>query len=118
MSQKRTHFELRAALRTAQVTQAELARACGTTPVTVWRWCSGKSPVPLYVWSILALLDPEEPDEPEAILMGMPKDWVIEYEDVFQRGESYRQMVKAWHPDITRRDTDAELAVISEFKNY
>lgn len=117
-TKRRTHFELRAALRDCKITQAELARACSVTPLTVWRWTSGRIVIPGYVWSILALLDPYEPDEADAILMGMPKEWIVEHEDVFPNGESYRQLVKLWHPDVTRRDTALEMAVIAEFKNF
>lgn len=115
---RRTHFELRAALRTLRIAPSELARACGVLPTTIWRWTSGLRPIPAYIWSLLALLDEEEPDEPEAIFLGMPKEWVIEHEDVFPNGEGYRQLVKQWHPDITRRDTALEMSVISEFKNF
>jgi len=102
-------------MRETQVSQAELARATGVSPITAWRWANAKIPIPGYVWSVLALIDE---DEPEAILMGMPKEWVIEHEDVFTNGETYRQMAKKYHPDITGKDTAIELAVITEFKNF
>ena len=115
---RRTHFELRAAMREIGISQAQLARACGVSSLTPWRWVSGRTPIPGHVWSLLGLLDEDDPDDPEFVLMGMAKEWVIEHEDVFPNGESYRQMVKTWHPDITKKDTAAELAVISEFKNF
>lgn len=112
---RRTHFELRAAMRETQVTQADLARAAGVSPITAWRWANAKIPIPGYVWSILALIDD---DEAEAVLMGMPKEWVIEYDDVFPNGESFRKMVKNFHPDITRKDTNLEISIINEFKSF
>ncbi len=115
---RRTHFELRAALRIAQVRPSELARACGVLPTTVWRWTSGLRPIPGYVWSLMGMLDIEDPDEPDDILLGIAKDWMVEHEDVFPNGESYKDLVKQWHPDATRRDTAIEMAVIAEFKNF
>ena len=115
---RRTHFELRAAMRWLSLKQIDLARACGVERTTVWRWQIGKIHIPHYVWTVLALLDEEEPDDINAVLLGMPKEWPIEEEDVFPNGESYRDMVKLWHPDKTGRDTGLELSVISEFKNF
>lgn len=115
---RRTHFELRAALRIAQVSPSELARACGVLPTTVWRWTSGLRPIPGYVWSLMGMLDIEDPDEPDDILLGIAKDWMVEHEDVFPNGESYKDLVKQWHPDATRRDTAIEMAIIAEFKNF
>lgn len=117
-NQRRTHFELRAAMRWLCLKQVDLAKACGVDRITVWRWRMGKIPIPHYVWSLLALMDEDEPDDIEAIMLGMPKEWPVEEEDVFPNGETYREMIKLWHPDKTRRDTALELSVITEFKNF
>jgi transcriptional regulator with XRE-family HTH domain len=100
------------------MSQVQLAMACGVTKSTVWRWVHGKSPIPFFVWTIVALLDEEEPDDLGAVMLGMPKEWPVEHEDVFPNGESYRAMVKLWHPDMTRRDTGEEMSIIAQFKNY
>lgn len=115
---RRTHFELRAAMRTLGVTKTQLSRACGVDFSTVWRWIDGKTIIPVYAWTILALLDEEEPDDIGSILKGMPKDWDIEYDDVFPNGESYKDMIKIWHPDKSKKDTTLEMTVINEFKNF
>jgi transcriptional regulator with XRE-family HTH domain len=112
---RRTHFELRAAMRETGIKQSQLARAMGVRPVTIWRWVNAKADIPGYVWTIMALFGK---DKRANILKGMPKEWIIEEEDVFPNDESYRDMVKMFHPDKTGKDTALELAVISEFKNY
>ncbi len=113
--ERRTHFELRAALRETGISQAQLMRACSVKPTTVWRWYHGKMEIPGYVWSILGLIDKQKPSQ---ILKGMPKIWVVEFEDVFSEGETYRDLIKRFHPDKTGRETNLELAAISEFKNF
>lgn len=113
--QRRTHFELRAALRELQMMQTEFATIMGVEPITVYRWYHGQRQIPGAVWTVLAFLDR---DKLANIKKGMPKEWIIEYEDVFPNGETYKQMIKKFHPDITRKDTNLELAVISEFKNF
>ena len=112
---RRTHFELRAALRETGISQADLSRALHVSPITVYRWVNAKMEIPGYVWAMLSLLDGEKRS---IVIRGDTKIWCIEEDDVFPNGESYRDMLKKFHPDITRRDTNAEIAVITEFKNF
>jgi hypothetical protein len=110
---RRTCFELRAALDKLFVAQADLARMCGVGPNQVWRWCDGKADIPQYVWTILALYGGAEPFE---VLFGEIPRWKVQRHHVFgrKRGErAYKALAKRFHPDVTGRDTTAEMQLIN-----
>lgn len=113
--QRRTHFELKAAMREIQISQAELARILKVTQVSVWRWVNGVCVIPSYLWVVLALLAGQKPAH---LRRGAVLEWIIEEEDVFAEGQNFRDLVKKYHPDVTGRDTTAEMAVINSFKNF
>ena len=48
--------ELRAALKSLNLSQRSLAERLGVEPATVNRWATGKVPVPLYAVYVLGLL--------------------------------------------------------------
>lgn len=112
--ERKTCFELRAALEQEFLTQADLARMCGVKPVQVWRWCEGKAEVPTYVWSLLSAI------------AGMPvfalKDgevskWKVERRHVYRYGKTYKGLAKRFHPDATGRDTTAEMQLINGMRH-
>ena len=52
-----TPAELRAALQRLHISQAHLGRLTGKDPVTVNRWANGRLSVPVYVETILKLIE-------------------------------------------------------------
>lgn len=53
------HTEFKSYLQLNGVTQSEFARFLGLSRDIVWRWASGRSPIPVYIHVLLSLL-PEE----------------------------------------------------------
>ena len=47
--------EFNAAIEAARLRPVDLARLVGVTRCTVWRWTSGRSNIPDYVWTIVRL---------------------------------------------------------------
>ena len=47
--------EFDAAMKTAKLRQIDLARLAGVTRVSVWRWRTGRQPIPDYAWTIVRL---------------------------------------------------------------
>lgn len=114
MNQMKSCFELRAALNKCLITQSEMARICGVKPQQVWRWCDGYTSIPVYVWSILALW---EGCSKWDVKRGKIPDWEVRQSDVFRGGKNYLQMAKRFHPDLSDRDTTAEMQMINKFRS-
>jgi len=53
MSKKNSRFD--AAMKMAKLRQIDMARLAGVDRRTVWRWKSGRTPVPEYAWTIVRL---------------------------------------------------------------
>lgn len=92
------------------LTQAALASLCGVKQVQVWRWCEGKAEVPAYVWSMLTLAKGYDIDD---LVRGQRYSWKVDPEHVYRNGKSYKALVKRFHPDISGRDTTAEMQMIN-----
>lgn len=109
----KTCFELRAAIEALNLRQSWLAQLCGVKQVQVWRWCEGKAEIPAYVWTILALAAGKRPIE---LLFGedLPV-WPVEKRHVY-RGKDFKTLAKRFHPDISGRDTTAEMQHINRFR--
>lgn len=106
---KKTCFELRAALEDVGLSQRQLGRLCGVAEVQVWRWCEGKVEAPGYVWTILTLI---KGFSAEDVKSGYIHEWRVMRHHVFRRGLGFNQLAHKWHPDITKRDTTAEMQVL------
>ncbi len=111
--QRLTCFELRAALRTCELTQRQLAALAGVSPNTVWRWCDGSLEVPLYVDTLLALF---RLDDPWNVVDGVRPKWVVEAADVYRPKDTFKSLSMRWHPDHSRRDTNREMRFIMAFR--
>lgn len=113
---RKTCFELRAAIEEAAemgVTQKKLAELCGVKEVQVWRWCDGKAEVPQYVWTIMSLFQ----IAPIEVVWGEVGAWKVKKHHVFRNGKKYKALAKRFHPDITGRDTTAEMQLINAFRS-
>lgn len=110
--ESKTCFELRAALEACFLRQSQLAQLCGVKQVQVWRWCEGKAEIPAYVWTILALASGKKPFE--VLFKEMPV-WTVEKRHVY-RGKDFKALAKRFHPDISGRDTTAEMQHINRFR--
>lgn len=110
---RKTCFELRAALEQLGIPSAAFARVCGVKPVQVWRWCEGKAPIPVYAWTILSLY---MGIDPIAVLFGEQADWHVKPKHVYRNGKTYRVLAKRFHPDVTGRDTTAEMQLINKMR--
>jgi len=53
MTYKKSSFD--GAMELAKLRQVDMARLAGVDRRTVWRWKSGKTPVPEYAWTIVRL---------------------------------------------------------------
>jgi transcriptional regulator with XRE-family HTH domain len=113
---RRTHFELRAAMRVLKLKQKDLVKACGVDRVSVSRWLNGSRSIPRYVWTILTFIHDDGKVHLSRILNGETFQWPIIREDVFDKNQTYRDLVKKWHPDKTGQDTTAEMSIINGFK--
>lgn len=111
---QRTCFELRAALESLCWQQVRLAKLCGVKEVQVWRWCEGKGPIPQYVWTILTLAEWVKGMD-EALDADMT--WDVERHHVFRNQKDFKTLAKRFHPDISGRDTTAEMQIINRLRN-
>lgn len=113
MASTKSCFELRAAMDKMWLRQTTLAKMCGVNAQQVWRWRDGSAPVPMYVWTILALLDGADKWD---VKRGKLPEWHVNAGHVY-RGKSYKQMAKRFHPDVAHRDTTAEMQLINRFRD-
>ncbi len=51
----KTHEQFSAAMAEVKLRQCDMARLTGKDRRTVWRWQSGKTPVPDYAWTIVRM---------------------------------------------------------------
>lgn len=111
---QRTCFELRAALESFGWQQVYLAKLCGVKGVQVWRWCEGQAPIPQYVWTILSMAEwVRGIDEGE--VFGMT--WDIERHHVYRNQRDFKALARRFHPDVSKRDTTAEMQIINKFRH-
>lgn len=100
------HTELRSYLQLHGVRPVEFARFLGVSRDIVWRWTSGRSPVPLYIHVILSLL-PEE-DVSYFIKGGLElvqfEPWqtlgIARDSDLGKAKAAYRKLAKRSHSDV------------------
>jgi hypothetical protein len=110
---RRTCFELRAALESMGWQQVRLAQLCGVKEVQVWRWCEGKAPIPRYVWTILTLAEwVKGMDEP----LEDDMKWEVEKRHVYRNRKDFKDLAKRFHPDVSMRDTTAEMQIINRYR--
>lgn len=112
-SERKSCFELRAALDDVGITQQQLAQLCGVKQLQVWRWCEGKADVPSYVWSLLSLAAGLDIFQ---VIWDGPTKWKIEEHHVYRNGKSYKTLAKRFHPDVSNRDTTAEMQAINALR--
>lgn len=112
MTQK-TCFELRAALESFGLTQATFARLCGVQRKQVWRWCEGEVQIPAYVWVIFALSMGYDIFD---VIAGSLPTFDVERHHVYRNQKEFRALAKRFHPDISGRDTKAEMQIINRLR--
>lgn len=79
----------------------------------VWRWCEGQAEVPVYVWSMLSLAAGR--DIFEVVFEG-PAKWKIETHHVYRNDKDFKSLAKRFHPDVSKRDTTAEMQIINAMR--
>jgi len=50
---KMTHDEFADAMSEVRLSQGDIAKLTGVYPRSVWRWVTGRSPIPDYAWTIV-----------------------------------------------------------------
>lgn len=110
---QKTCFELRAALDKLYMRQSRLAELCGVDRKQVWRWCEGHAPVPQYVWTILALFAGHDK---WAVMRGDLPAWEVRPYHVYRRAVGFKALARRFHPDVSGRDTTAEMQLINKFR--
>lgn len=113
MSQPKTCFELRAALDDLAMPHQTFAKICGVKPVQVWRWCEGKADVPAYVWAILTLAKGGKLSD---VATGKFYTWRVRQEHVYRNGKSFKSLARRFHPDVSGRDTTAEMQIVNAMR--
>lgn len=109
-----TCFELRAALDDVRMMQSSLARLCGVDTKQAWRWCDGQNPVPEYVVALLSMI---KCNDPSRVMRGHRERSEVRRRHVYRNGATFKSLMKRWHPDVTRRDTNAEMALVNKFRD-
>ena len=100
------HTEFKSYLQLNGVTQSEFARFLGLSKDIVWRWSSGRSPIPVYIHVLLSLL-PEE-DVAYFVQGGLEliqfEPWqtlgITEGVSVADATKARRQLAKRLHADV------------------
>jgi hypothetical protein len=111
---RKSCFELRAALDHFYLQSAELAAMCGVKPVQVWRWCEGKAEVPDYVWCLLSAMAGTSIDD---LRRRRWHSWKIEPHHAFRGRKTFRVLLKRFHPDVSGRDTTAEMQALNALRD-
>lgn len=111
---RKTHFELRAALDSFYLRQTDLAAMCGVEKNQVWKWYHGIAPTPDYVWCILSALAGVKEWE---LRRKKWHSWSVARKHIFTGKFNYKELAKKYHPDLSRRDTTAEMQQINAFKD-
>jgi DNA-binding transcriptional regulator YdaS (Cro superfamily) len=106
-------FELRAALESMAFRHSWLAELCGVKPVQVWRWCEGVTPIPAYVWTILALIKGVKVHD---VRRGELPSWEVKKHHVYRNMKDFKLLAKRFHPDVSGRDTKAEMQIINKYR--
>lgn len=110
---QKTCFELRAALEKLFIRQSWMAELCGVNRLQVWRWCEGVAPIPAYVWTILALIEGVKHHE---VLRGNLPSWEVKRHHVYRAAKDFKKLAKQFHPDVSGRNTKAEMQIINKFR--
>lgn len=82
----------------------------------VWKWCEGKTDTPAYVWAVLSAMEGVSKAD---LLRGVRFTWKIHPWHVFanrQTIRTYKALAKRFHPDISGRDTTAEMQAINSVR--
>jgi transcriptional regulator with XRE-family HTH domain len=106
-------FEFRAALEAVKMSQADFAKLLKAERSTVWRWFRGEREVPHYAMVILSALAGAGPAE---LRSGRLRQFNVQRHHVYPNGETYRDLVKRWHPDAAHRDTNAEMQLVNRYR--
>jgi len=106
-------FELRAALEDMGLKPTVLAKVCGVEYVEAWRWVEGQRKIPKSVRIILTLMKTRAPS---LVLTGHLLEWEVKRRHVYRDHETFKDLLKRWHPDANRRDTTGEMQVINQFR--
>lgn len=86
----------------------------GVKRLQVWRWCDGKSEVPDYVWCLLSAIEGTKLSD---LREKRWHQWKVLRPHVYRSGATHRQLAKRFHPDISGRDTTAEMQLINAMRN-
>ena len=106
-------FEFRAALEAVKMSQTDFASLLKVERSTVWRWFSGDREVPHYAMVILSALAGDSPAE---LRSGRLRRFNVQRHHVYPNGETYRDLAMRWHPDLARRDTNAEMQLVNRYR--
>lgn len=113
MNRRKSCFELRAALDDLWLNQTEFARMCGVKPRQVLRWCEGDAEVPDYVWCLLSSIKNVDLND---LRKKRWHSWEIKHHHVFRGRKNFRTLLKRFHPDVSGRDTTAEMQIINALR--
>ena len=106
-------FEFRAALEAVKMSQADFAKLLKAERSTVWRWFKGEREVPHYAMVILSGLAGHDPAE---LRSGRLRQFDVQRHHVYLNGETFKDLVKRWHPDVAHRDTNAEMRLVNQYR--
>ena len=106
-------FELRAGLEAAHISASEFATLLKVERSTAWRWFKGEREVPHYAMLALSALAGLNAT---ALRKGDLLKLRIERRHVYLPGETFKDLVKKWHPDASRRDTTAEMQLVNLYR--
>lgn len=106
-------FEFRAALEAVKLSRSELATLLKVERSTVWRWFSGDREIPHYAMLILSALAGAAPAE---LRSGRLHRFDVQKHHVYLPGETFKKLLKRWHPDVARRDTNAEMQLVNRYR--
>lgn len=113
--ESKTCFELRAALEDLGLSQAQLAALCGVKRLQAWRWCEGKADVPTYVWAMLTLAKGRTTIL-QLVHTRRFHQWKVEKHHVYRNGKEFKGLARRFHPDVSGRDTTAEMQIINAMR--
>jgi DNA-binding transcriptional regulator YiaG len=106
-------FEFGAALEAGVMSQTEFASLLRVERSTVWRWFSGKREVPQYAMVILSALAGAGSAE---LRSGRLRTFNIQRHHVYLNGETFIDLAMRWHPDRSRRETNAEMQLVNRYR--
>ena len=96
------------------MSQTDFASLLKVERSTVWRWFKGEREVPHYALVILSALAGADPDE---LRSGRLRQFNVQRHHVYLNGETFRDLANRWHPDLTHRDTNAEMQMVNRYRS-